>query len=143
MSYYGKVEILGVEKLKNDHVKLTMVEGLPIDITKKMYEAGASKKPVELGEARDNQIFAITKEILNVLESWDVKFDDVPVIMNRLEISLNNTIKSADIINWGKLREEIVLSDIQKVLSIPNVDKVLNNAYDAADKNKSKDGSTA
>ena len=85
-------------------------------ITKKMRDVSLSKKPVNLTELWDRQLAPVTRELLEVLLSWDVQLDQLDFIVNMLKSSIEHNLDKTLTVLFKKPLKERTMSDLDNIL---------------------------
>lgn len=112
--FYGDKKIEAVEE-QGDFVVL-MLDKEAVRLPKKLYEASASKDPLNPTELWDRQCTPIAKETLELWLGWDIKLEQLDYLINMLKTSIEHTLLQANNRLWGKKTTERRLSDVDSVL---------------------------
>ena len=117
-AFYGEEEVLGVEKIENERVKLSLSNGTTVELSGVMYEETRTTLSTDATDLRNMRAIPVVGELLATLLKWDVKADmEIDYIFRKVNESLNGSIKQAEDIKWGKERSERTLYDYNKVLT--------------------------
>lgn len=116
--FIGDKEIDKVENFTVDgsRVNISFKDGSSAIMSKLLYDVSVSDSEVDASTLRDNQMFAVVKEILKVLLLWDINTGDVEYAMSLTQTSLAEWAKAADIKKWGKPRNKVTISELDNVL---------------------------
>jgi len=119
--YYGDTKIKSSKDVGDLDVELTLFEGEPVVIRKKMAKFAVTDKPLkDLTELRDKRIQPVVAEILGVLLDYDIlpnsPMNELNGIIDLLVASHNANMAKTSEILWGIKEDNLRFSDIDKVL---------------------------
>lgn len=110
-----------IKEVKEDgnHVVLSFVDSkVPsLRLTKKMYDVSVTDAKSDATSVKRVQLHAVVKDILTIMLIWDIKVEDVNMLLNLIVQSLNENQKQAVDKLYGVKEEKRHLSDIDNVLS--------------------------
>lgn len=120
--FIGPKQILGIIKserklFNNDEIiEVKFSDGGNEVFTKRMFEAVVKDSETDLTALRNNRLYPVVKEVLEVLLKWGVKVNEVDFLFALTTQSLNESIKKADEKVWKKIRSEITMFDLDEIL---------------------------
>jgi len=114
--FYGAKEVKDI--ISDGDVKSVVVftDDSQIVLPNKMIGVAITDESADLTKLRDIRCFPAVAEILEVLRSWDVKIDEVDFIASRVIISIDESLKRAEKVLWGKGDDEKTMEDVNEVL---------------------------
>jgi hypothetical protein len=114
--FYGQKEIKDIIADGDKKSVVIFTDDSQIVLPNKMIGVAVTDEATDLTKLRDLRCFPIVAEILEVLHSWDVKIDEVDFVDARVIISINESMKRAEKVLWGKGDDEKTMSDVNEVL---------------------------
>jgi hypothetical protein len=114
--FYGQKEIDDINPLDDKKSVLLFKDNSQIVLPNKMIGVAVTDEVTDLTKLRDLRCFPVVAEVLEVLHSWDIKIDEVDFIDARVIISINESLKRAEKVLWGKGDDEKTMSDVNGIL---------------------------
>lgn len=114
--FYGPKEIKDIIQDGENKSALVFTDDTQITLPNKMIAVAVTEEKSDLTKLRDARCFPVVAEILSVLHSWDVKIDEIDFIDSRVIISVNESMKRAESVLWGKTDDEKTMEDVNGVL---------------------------
>jgi hypothetical protein len=114
--FYGQKEIKDINVIDDKKSVVLFTDDSQIVLPNKMIGVAVTDEAADLTKLRDLRCFPVVAEVLEVLHSWDIKIDEVDFVDARVIISINESLKRAEKVLWGKGDEEKTMSDVNKIL---------------------------
>jgi hypothetical protein len=114
--FYGQKEIDDINPLDDKKSVLLFKDNSQIVLPNKMIGVAVTDEATDLTKLRDLRCFPVVAEVLEVLHSWDIKIDEVDFVDARVIISINESLKRAEKVLWGKGDDEKTMSDVNGIL---------------------------
>jgi hypothetical protein len=114
--FYGQKEIKDIIADGDKKSVVIFTDESQIVLPNKMIGVTVTDEATDLTKLRDLRCFPIVVEILETLHNWDVKIDEVDFVTARVIISINESMKRAEKVLWGKGDDEKTMSDVNEVL---------------------------
>jgi len=114
--YYGKNEVKDIVAYNDILSTVVLDNGEQILLSNKMIMVAITSEPIDLTKLRETRCFPVVSAILVLLHEWNVNINEVDFIFQRTIMSLNESLKKASDILWGKEQAKQTFEDVHKVL---------------------------
>lgn len=75
-----------------------------------------TENPIETIDFVNNQMNIVSSALLSVLLEHNVRLADIGRLLDKMVMSVNQNLKNADAIHWGKNEEDKKMLDVHKLL---------------------------
>lgn len=114
--YIGEKLVVRQLGLDGDRVEITFDDKSVVVFPRKMFEASYSFEPTDATELQKKRVIAVQAEFMTLLLSWDMKLQDIFVLLNWSNNYLNDKHELADEKLWGNTNRERTIGDLERVL---------------------------
>lgn len=115
--YYGQKEVKDIITDGDEKSVVIFTDDSQIVLANKMIAAAVTDEPKDLTTLRNLRCFPVVADILKVLHSWNVLVDEIDFIDSRVIISINESLKRANNVLWGKEEGERTIDEVNQVLT--------------------------